>query len=89
MTDDQPAGGERTPLSLEAFNFWFRNDPTCPIRVSEDAGLALFLANDYALVIHPGGKIGCPEPDQFQFHGFDLMPGFPMEGNVLPGERPR
>jgi hypothetical protein len=89
MTTDQPAEGERTPLSAEAFDFWFRNDPTCPLKVTGDGSLVLFLANDYAMILHPGGAIGCSEPDGYQFHRCDLLPDFPMEGNVLPGERPR
>jgi hypothetical protein len=89
MTTEQPAGGERTPLSDEAFDFWFENDPTCPLKVTGDGSLVLFLANDYAMILHPGAVIGCAGPDRFQFRGFSLLPDFPLEGNVLPGERPR
>ena len=76
------------PLDPEALDFWLKQDPTCPVKASADGGLLIFLANDYALEIHPGGKIACKKPDHYQFNSVTLINGMPMDGNISHEERP-
>lgn len=52
---------------------WVSSYPDCPIKASPDGGLMFFLANDYGIVIRPGGRIEVDAPDDYTFNDVTLL----------------